>query len=286
MRYDTVFILSYKDLSDFDRRFSLLSPFWGKISALCKKILKPGAKLIGHLEVPNYSWVELVWTYRGWQITQALEQSSYPATRKNLLALRTVLCAAKLLDEFLPVLEEREVFKEVLLCDDFIFQNQKIFSLWGEFLHQVENSASQMADYAVDPGNAQLQTIVQKETKTQPAENNVFSFRLFYSQMILRMLDVLGFLPDLFVCAECQQELLTLGKTKGFQTEKVFYFDNQLYCLDCRQRLRLIAEPFSPKVLLAVKKALSGSWIASLDNPDEFERLAQILYRQARVFMI
>ena len=73
MTFTNAFILSFSDFSDYDRWFSLLTNEHGKIRAICKSILKPNAKLAGHLDIPSLSWVELVWSVRGWQITQALE---------------------------------------------------------------------------------------------------------------------------------------------------------------------------------------------------------------------
>src|SRR3972149_8549522 len=86
-----VFILSYKNVGEHDRRYSLLTEDFGRVSAIVRSILKPNSKLAGHLEPPSFSWVELIESSRGFQLTQALEQNSFSGLRKQPGAMAAVL---------------------------------------------------------------------------------------------------------------------------------------------------------------------------------------------------
>jgi DNA repair protein RecO len=112
------FILGYKNVGEYDRVYSLLIQNLGRVEAVCKSVLKPRSKLAGHLEIPNFSWLEMVESVRGWQITQALEQKSFPGLRKAPAALKVVLRAARFLNDFLEEdLNQAEIF---LLWEDFL----------------------------------------------------------------------------------------------------------------------------------------------------------------------
>ena len=118
------FILFYKNVGEHDRRYSLLTEDFGKISVIVRRILKPDSKLAGHLEPPSFSWVELVETAKGFQLTQALEQNSFSNLRKNPGAISLVLRLTEFLDGFLSLDPSPEVF-----------------SVWGSFLAKIEEKS-------------------------------------------------------------------------------------------------------------------------------------------------
>ena len=115
------YILNYKDIKDFDRKYTLLTKEFGKIEAICKSVLKPSSKLVGHLEPVNFSWLEIIETKNGWQIIKALENNSFLNLRNNLEAFRVSLSLAQFLDEFIYGLDI------------------EIFDLWQDFLNKLDS---------------------------------------------------------------------------------------------------------------------------------------------------
>lgn len=124
MFFTNAFVLFYKDVNEVDRRYFLLTEEFGKIEAIVKMILKPNSKLAGHLEPPNFAWVELIEKGNGFQLTQALEQKSFPGLRKNPGALSLILRVAELINGFLG--------------ED---PSGRVFSIWGSFLEELEKSS-------------------------------------------------------------------------------------------------------------------------------------------------
>lgn len=119
-----VFVLSYKNVGERDRRYSLLTQEFGRVQVIVKSILKPNSKLAGHLEPPSFSWVELIENGDGFQLTQALEQKSFSSLRKNPEAAAMVLRLTKFLDGFLGY-----------------DSNSKIYFTWNDFLAEVEKAS-------------------------------------------------------------------------------------------------------------------------------------------------
>jgi len=115
------YILNYKDIKDFDRKYTLLTKEFGKIEAICKSVLKPSSKLAGHLEPVNFSWLEIIETKNGWQIIKALENNSFLNLRNNLEAFKISLSLAQFLDEFVYGLDI------------------EIFDLWQDFLNKLNS---------------------------------------------------------------------------------------------------------------------------------------------------
>ncbi|HOM68306.1 MAG TPA: DNA repair protein RecO C-terminal domain-containing protein [Candidatus Paceibacterota bacterium] len=113
------YILNYKDIKDLDRKYILLTKEFGKIEAICKSVLKPNSKLVGHLEPINFSWLEIIETKNGWQIIKALENNSFFNLRSNLEAFKITLSLAQFLDEFVYGLDI------------------EIFNLWQNFLNKI-----------------------------------------------------------------------------------------------------------------------------------------------------
>jgi recombinational DNA repair protein (RecF pathway) len=119
------FILDAKASGEYDRTYLLLTQHLGLIEAFAKSVRKSNAKLSGHLEPPNLSWVELVESNRGWQLTSALEENSYHSILSSPGALRTALIAGWLLHSFIPV----------------SYPDQVVWDLWQEFLERLSQDA-------------------------------------------------------------------------------------------------------------------------------------------------
>lgn len=120
------FVLSSSDVGEYDRMYSLLTKELGKVRAVARSVRKSAAKLAGHLDVPNKSWVELVPTSKGWQVTRALEQESFHAMRSDRAALSAVLSSARFMDAFVHEMRDQE-----------------LFGLWGHFLSRLSQAAEQ-----------------------------------------------------------------------------------------------------------------------------------------------
>ncbi|MBI2634031.1 MAG: recombination protein O N-terminal domain-containing protein [Parcubacteria group bacterium] len=155
------FVLKTEPAGEIDRRYFLLTKEFGKIEAIAKAVRKPRAKLAGHLEPVNFSWVGLIPTKAGlangkptWQITQALELESFSNLKNNPLCLRQALCGSELLHEFLVESSSDE----------------ELWQLWEEFIYGLEKNADK------PPGE--------------------FQPDFFFSQFALRLVSLLGFLPD------------------------------------------------------------------------------------------
>lgn len=119
------FIMSIDDSAEYDRTYSLLTKEFGKVRAVVRSVRKPKAKLAGHLDIPNYAWVELVPTSKGWQATQSLEIASYPHTRAHYEALKTMLASAHFLNASLVEGHDTEMF-----------------DIWKQFLDTMETYAA------------------------------------------------------------------------------------------------------------------------------------------------
>lgn len=103
----TAFVLGSQPQGEADRLYVLFTETLGKIEAFAKSVRKPKARLTGHLEPLNRSWVMLIESSRangesGWQIAQALEEENYYLVRQDPDSLRSALRGARLLGEFLP----------------------------------------------------------------------------------------------------------------------------------------------------------------------------------------
>lgn len=246
MSFLNAFILSFQDFSDYDRRFSLLTREHGKLNAICKSILKPNARLAGHLDMPSLSWVELVWSVRGWQITQALELESYPDLRQNPEALRAVLTVAKRFDSLLFAEDETE-FRGRLTSANTDNQNQNLFFLWSMFLKTIEAYCQQgfKADYD-----------------------------FLARQCLIRSFYELGFLPDTFICANCSQVL---------KTKFVAYYENQLYCESCAKTLGLSGFVLPKTVLDLIQQGLKGVWFADSSYKKPYIQLARLFEQETNL---
>ena len=249
MSFLNAFILSFSDFGEHDRRFSLLTKEHGKINAICKSILRPNAKLAGHLDIPSLSWAELVWSVRGWQITQALELESYTSIRKNPEALRAVLALASSLDRLLFAEDDHE-FKGRLTSTDTDNQSKNIYELWYAFLKTMEQHAG----------------------RALPV-NYIF----IQWQCMTKILHELGFLPDTFVCARCGNK---------FHSAFITYIENQLYCDNCRKALSLVGQLFPKSVLDLMHQGLRGAWFPESSYAVPYIQLARLFEYQSTVFVI
>lgn len=118
------FVLQSAEKGEYDRAYSLLTKDLGVIDAFSKSVRKAGSKLSGHLEPPNFCWVELIESSRGWQIASALEEKNFREILGSPAALRVVLQAGFLLKEFIPVSNPDET----------------IWNLWGEFVARLREA--------------------------------------------------------------------------------------------------------------------------------------------------
>jgi len=167
------FILSYKNVGEHDRRYFLLSREFGKIEAISRSVLKPKSKLVGHLEPPNFSWVEVIESAKGFQITQALEELSFPGIRSSHPALKNVLKNAGFISEFLPF----PFFKH---HQARVLAPAEVFQFWAGYLKTMETSFALKTELDLD---------------------------LFEAELVLLVLKKLGFLPDFFRCFGCEKQL-------------------------------------------------------------------------------
>lgn len=115
------FVLDSRPLNEYDRSYTLLAKELGVIQTFARSVRKSGAKLGGHLEPPNLSWVELVESQRGWQVTSALEENPHRKIISSPAALRAILQAGWLVAEFVPVSHP----------------DQELWLLWNQFVAQL-----------------------------------------------------------------------------------------------------------------------------------------------------
>ncbi len=172
--------MSYKNVGERDRRYSLLTKEFGLIQAIVRSVLKPNSKLAGHLEPPSFSWMELIETAKGFQLTQGLEQNSFSGLRKNPGAISLVLRLTKFLDDFLN-----------------FDSNSKIFSIWENFLVEIEKKV---------------------------ATNRDLDWQLLEAELVIVVLKELGLLPDIFHCSDCGENLEPGGGR---------FFCGRCFCFGC-----------------------------------------------------
>jgi recombinational DNA repair protein (RecF pathway) len=164
------FILSFADTGEHDRRYALLTPELGLVSAVVRSVLKPQAKLAGHLDPPHESWVELIWTGGGWQLTQALEFDGFPGLRADSASLKVALRGAG----FVEHMARGGCAHEHGTVSD-THETKNLCILWQVFLKGLES----------------------------PQPN--LDRDVWYAQVVLKTLSVLGFVPDFRSCARCQR---------------------------------------------------------------------------------
>ena len=116
------YILWQEPIGEADRRYILLTKEAGKIEAWARGVRRIQAKLAGHLEPPNLSWVSIIESNRGWQIAQALERTSFPNIRNDAGSLKAVFKAAQFVRDFMP---------ESSRDSDIVF-------FWEDFLRKLE----------------------------------------------------------------------------------------------------------------------------------------------------
>ncbi len=248
MAFLHAFILGSQDMFEYDRTYSLLTQELGKVVAIARSIRKFQSKLAGHLDAPNFSWVELIPTSKGWQITQALEQRAYAHIRKNHDALKAVLQCSKFLNVFLPAIIGSYEFQHTAGKQQG--DEEKIFMLWSDFLDHMESYAE------------------------QPDETN---FDFVRAQCVLRGLSLLGFLPDVHVCNSCE---------KQFSARGAYLADNQLVCDACAVSLRAGANGISYNVLKIIQQIMSGAWISQNSQAKAVARCADYFERQSKRYML
>ena len=143
MSFTNAFVLSYKNINEFDRRYSLLTRDFGKIEAVVKSILKSNSKLAGHLEPPSLCWVELIERGNSFQLTQALEQKNFSKLKKNQGALSLVLNTDdeffSIWDSFLDYLESHLIPGEILDFEFLEVQTELRFLKQLGFLPEVSD---------------------------------------------------------------------------------------------------------------------------------------------------
>jgi DNA repair protein RecO (recombination protein O) len=120
------FVLEHRPSGEQDRIYILLTKELGIIEAFAKSVRKPAAKLSGHLEPPNFIWVELVESNRGWQIASALEKNSYSSILSSPYSLRIMMQGAWAMNSFIPISQADE----------------DIWKLWGEFLEELSKNSN------------------------------------------------------------------------------------------------------------------------------------------------
>lgn len=168
------FVLVEEPIAEIDRRYVLFTSEFGKIEARAKAVRKVTAKLAGHLEPVNFSWVGLLkgkGSQNGndsWQVAQALSEETFPFLRRSPDTFRIVLSGARILDE--------------LVLDSV--PEKDLFFLWHEFLFG-------------------LHRVRERNEATDP--------EFYLSQFIIRLVQGLGFLAHPSECTHCGDVLSGKG---------------------------------------------------------------------------
>ncbi|MFN7088891.1 MAG: DNA repair protein RecO C-terminal domain-containing protein [Candidatus Paceibacteria bacterium] len=168
------------------------------------------------------------------------------------MALKIALRAARFLNDFL--LSESFAKEDNLLSGSAAWLDdkttEKIFFLWQDFLNRLEDSVC--SGVKID-------------------------FEFIYSQFILRALDFLGFLPDIFSCFECGQRLE--GKDSLFSQTNFF-------CFDCARKKTLSGQVISVQTLSLIKQILASVWFNQAETAQEVKILTNSFLAQAYNFML
>ncbi len=244
MLFAQAFVLSYKNVGERDRRYSLLTQEFGRVQAVVRSILKPNSKLAGHLEPPSLSWVELIETVKGLQLTQTLEQNSFPGLRKNPGAIFLVLRLTRFLDDFLTA-------SDAVLSFDL---NSKVFSIWENFLVEIEKKV---------------------------AENRDLDWQLLEAELIIGVLKELGLLPDIFHCSDCGKDLKLGGSV---------FFNGQCFCLACAKNQNISVSPSADGLdkdfYSEYQKILAGEILFEPQAGPIIKKTAFYFKRQAQGYML
>lgn len=152
------YILKSEPAGEIDRRYALLTEEFGKIEAVAKAVRKPRAKLAGHLEPVNFAWVGLIPTKAGLTNGKQTWQITQALELESFSNLRNnPQCLL-------------EAIRGAKLLHGFLVESSsdaEIWQLWQEFIGGLENNFGQ---------------------EFQPD--------FFFSQFALRLVSLLGFLPD------------------------------------------------------------------------------------------
>jgi recombinational DNA repair protein (RecF pathway) len=235
------FILSFADAGEQDRRYAVLTPELGLITAGVRSVLKPQAKLAGHLDPPHESWVELIWTGGGWQLTQALELNGFPNLRIDSASLQSAIRGAGFLEHMARggfAHERGAVFDEQ--------ETKKLCGVWREFLQGLELPPPEL-DRA-----------------------------LWYANLVLKALAVMGFLPDFGLCARCHRSL----------DGTAVVADAGVLCGSCARTVGTGGIPLAPETAALIVKIAGSSWVSDDAQAQAVRQIAAVCERQARHLML
>ena len=164
-------ILRHNDWGEADRLLTLFTLELGKVRSVAKGVRKLRSRKAGHLEPFTRASLLLARGRETLLVTQAETIDAYMPLREDLLAATYASYVVELLDRF--TYEEGE--------------NRGLYRLLTETLSRLASSRS--TDPSLETGSERL----------------LQDLSVRYYEM--RLLDLVGFRPQLFVCLGCQEEI-------------------------------------------------------------------------------
>jgi DNA repair protein RecO (recombination protein O) len=166
-------VLRRTDFGEADRILTLFTPTYGKVRAIAKGVRRTTSRLAGHLE-PFTRTQLLLATGRDLDIvTQAEARERLDALRGDLWHATGAWYAAELIDRFLEDADP----------------HPRLYALFVETLRRLEAGAEQQAQHA------------------SPTPQDTLRSWLALRYFELRLLDELGFRPNLHQCTGCDTPL-------------------------------------------------------------------------------
>ena len=178
MRLEAV-VLRHINWGEADRLLWLFSREMGKVRAVAKGVRKPRSRKAGHVEPFTRVSLQLARGRDMLLVTQAEAMDAYLPLHEDLLRMGYASYVVELLDRF--TYEEGE--------------NRPLYRLLTDTLERIGKEAGP----APGPG----QTVASPEAASQGSR---LALAVRYYE--IRLLDLLGFRPQLFECAVCGNEIL------------------------------------------------------------------------------
>lgn len=122
-------ILSYKDYREVDRIVTLYTKDLGKLNVVARGVRKIQAKLAGHLELFNFTELQMV-LKRKFLVISSINIDSFRAIKENKEKLSVAFAVSELLDKSVQEQQKDEqVFRLLIQVFSFLATSSKNFDL-------------------------------------------------------------------------------------------------------------------------------------------------------------
>lgn len=249
-RVDAI-IMRHSDWGEADRLLWLFTREFGKLRVVAKGVRKVRSRKAGHVEPFMHSALLLA---RGRDIlllTQAETLDAFLSLREDLLRATAASYVVELLDRF--TYEDIEVVRaDPSRVDHIRSENASLYTLLLETLWRISSSrldlSSEGSRISPDPGVGGGVNV--ESAVDSGSQRHTVDLALRYYE--IRLLDLVGFRPQLFTCLGCGQDIKP--EDQYFSAER-----GGVLCPKCGRDV-LEAKPVSTNVLRYLRHFQRSEW--------------------------